>query len=90
MDINTRQTLSYTHLKTIMDTDTLKKTLTTIINTPRTVITVMVQPLVGGTISTSQIMRILITTLTLAVTHTPVPTATVISGQETTMSAQMR
>lgn len=90
MDINTRQTLSYTHLKTIMDTDTLKKTLTAIINTPRTVLTVMVQPLVGGTISTSQIMRILITILTLTVTRTPVPTATIISGQETTMSAQMR
>lgn len=90
MDINTRQTLSYTHLTTIMDTDTLKKTLTTIINTPRTVIPVMAQPLVGGTISTSQIMRILITILTLTVTRTPVPTATIISGQETAMSAQMR
>ena len=90
MDISTRQTPSYSHSKTIMDMVTLKTTLTTIIKTPHTVIIIMVQPLVGDTIFTLQTMQILITTLTLTVTRTPVPTATIISGQETTMSAQMK
>lgn len=70
--------------------DTLKTTLTAITNTPLTVITVMVQPLVGDTIFTLQTMRTIITTLTLIATRTPVPTATIISGQEATLSAQMR
>ena len=69
---------------------TLKTTLTTIINTPHTVITIMVQPLVGDTIFTLQIMQILITTLTLTVTRTLVPIATILFGRETTMSVQMR
>ena len=73
-----------------MDMVTLKTMLTTITNTPHTVLIVMVQPLVEDTIFTLQTMQILITTLTLAVTRTPVPTATIISGQETTMFAQMR
>ena len=90
MDISTRQTPSYTHSRTIMDMVTLKTILTTITNTPLTVIIIMVQLLVADTIFTLQIMQILITTLTLTVTRTPVPTATVISGRETTMSAPMR
>lgn len=73
-----------------MDMDTLKTTLTTTTNTPPTVITIMVQPLVRDTIFTLQTMRIPITTLTLVVSRTPVPIATILSGQETTMSAQMR
>lgn len=90
LDINTPQTPSYSHSKTIMDMVTLKTMLTAITNTPHTVITVMAQPLVGDTIFTLQTMQILITILTLAVTRTPVPTATIISGQETTMFARMR
>lgn len=90
LDISTRQKPSYSHSKTIMDMVTLKKMLTTITNTPHTVITAMVQPLVGDTIFTLQTMQILITTLTLTVTRTPVPTATIISGQEATVFAQMR
>ena len=90
MDISTRQTPSYSHSRTIMDMVTLKTMLTTITNIPHTVITIMVQPLVGDTIFTLQTMQILITTLTLTVTRTPVPTAMIISGQETTMFAQMR
>lgn len=90
MDISTRQTRSYSHLETTMDMDTLKTTLTTIIDTPHTVITVMVLPLVRDTIFTLQTMRTIITTLTLVVTRTPVPIATILSGQETTISAQMR
>ena len=73
-----------------MDMVTLKTMLTTITNTPHTVITVTVQPLVEDTIFTLQTMQILITTLTLAVTRTPVPTATLISGQEAPVFAQMR
>lgn len=90
MDISTRQTPSYSHSETIMDMVTLKTTLTTIINTPHTVMITMVQPLVGDTIFTLQTMQILITTLTFTVTRTPVPTATIISGQEAAVSAQMK
>ena len=90
MDINIRQTPSYSHSTTIMDMVTLKTMLTAISSIPHTVIIIMVQPLVGGTIFTSQIMQILITTLTLTVTRTPVPTATIICGQEAAVSAQMR
>ena len=90
MDISTRQTPSYSHSETIMDMVTLKTTLTTIISTPHTAIMITVQPLVRDTIFTLQTMQILITTLTLTVTRIPVPTATILSGQETTMSAQMK
>ena len=90
MDISTRQKPSYSHSKTIMDTATLKTTLTTIIHTPHTVIIIMVQPLVGDTIFTLQTMQILITTQASAVTRTPVPTATTLSGQEAAVSAQIK
>ena len=73
-----------------MDMDTLKTTLTAIINMPHTANLPMAQPSVGDTIFTFQTMQIVTIILTLIVTRTPVPTATIISGQEAIISAQMK
>jgi len=74
-----------------MDMATSKTTLTaTIIHTPHIIMIIMVQPLVRDMIFTLQTMQIQITTLTLAASRTPVPTATILSGQEATIFAQMK
>lgn len=69
--------------------DTLKTILTAITNMPHTPIITMVQLSVGGMIFTFQTMQAVIGILTLVVTRTPVPTATIIYGLETIISAQM-
>ena len=72
-----------------MDMDTLKMTLTITMNMPRTVLTIMVQPLVVGTISTLQTTQTVTGIPALVVVRTPVPTATITFGQETMISVQM-
>lgn len=71
-----------------MDIDTLKTTLTLIINMPHTTLKLMVRPLVVGTISTLQTSQIVTGILTLVVVRTLVPTATVTFGRETIISVQ--
>ena len=56
---------------------------------PYTATMVMVQPLVRVMISTLRTMQEAITILTLVVARTLVPTVTIISGPETTISVQV-
>lgn len=65
-------------------------TSTNIISMPHTAIITMVQRSVGGTIFTFLPTRIVIIIHTLIVIRTLVPTATIISGQEALVSAQMK
>ena len=57
---------------------------------PRTVTTIMVQPLVGDMTSTLRTMLVTIIIITLTATRTPVPTVVVIFGPEAILSVQVR
>lgn len=83
------QKLSYFHSKTTTDMDILKGTLA-FIETQCTIILIMVRHSAEDMIFTLQTMQIVTIILTLILTLIPVNTLTMISGQEITISAQMR